>query len=229
MTFEELKAMFRGLGGYGSDDDSVHDLFINEAYRRICRRRAWSWLRSTATATMTPGVIEYTWANFGIAADPPRRLHGARLVDSTVSPPEILPLTWMEPEQFRDARGDTTTTWPPSDREEPVWWTRIAGTGVAVWWPPDLAYKLVLSYTAPAETLSAGVTPRMPRDYHDAIPYEAAYQMAARQRDQIALTEFRAERDAILAQLEAEDSVGQTQSYEQIGGKEIWQSLERRY
>jgi hypothetical protein len=111
----------------------------------------------------------------------------------------------------------------------PTWWTRIANTGVAVWWPPDLGYTFQLNYTAPAAVLTGAVEPAMPRDYQDVIVYEAAYLMAVRQRDQVAITEMRAERDAVLAGLEAEDSLAQLKDSEKVGGSEIWTGMERRF
>lgn len=235
MTFAELKTMLQALG-YGTDSDIAQGLFINEAYRRVARRRAWSWLRAGAVAAMIPGVMEYDWTSFtyqpggpgsgSLAAAPPRRLESARLIDVTVNPSEVLPLRWLEPAAFNDARGSTSTSWGASEREVPTYWTRPSGAGVAIWRPPDLAYGLHINFIAPASTLSGVQVPLMPSDYHDVLVYEAAYLMATRQRDQIAMNEFRAERDAVLAQLEAEDSVAQSRDYERIGGKDIWRSLE---
>lgn len=227
-TFLEMRTMLQALG-YGTDSATVQGLFINEAVRRISRRRAWSWMRSSATVVLTPGQIEYTWANLGISPAP-RRLESARLIETAATPPGVWPLKWLSPQGFNDRRGAPATTWPASERELPSYWSRPTSAGIAVWWPPDLAYTLQLNYFATATALVAdGDAPPGPPDYHDVYVYEAAWLMASRQRDQVMLTEMRAERDAVLAQLEAEESVAQMHDYERIGGKEIWTGMERRF
>lgn len=229
MNFAELKTALQALG-YGTDSDTVQGLFINEAYRRIARRRAWSWLRSSATAAMVAGKIEYPWADFGLGTDPPRRLESARIIDAAVNPPDVLPLRWLDPPVFTNIRGSLSTTWPTSERDTPEFWTRAdSNSGIAVWPPPVAAHMLHLNYIAPVSVLAGTDAPAMPRDYHDAIVYEAAWLMASRQRDQLMMNEMRAERDAVLAELVAEESVAQTNDYERVGGKEIWLGLERRF
>lgn len=223
MDFAELKTLLRALG-YGSADDTIQGLMVNEAYRRVGRRRAWSWLRAEASLVLTPGTSEYTWTDFGI--DQPRRLESARLIDTNLFD-EPQPLKWLEPQSYSNLRGDPSTVWTTVEWDEPEWWTRTGSTGIGLWYPPDSGYTLSLAFFENVPTLTDGDTPVMPSDYHDVIVYEAAYWMAMRQRDQIAITEMRAERDSVLAQLEAEDSVAQLQTTEHMGGKEIWESMER--
>ena len=52
----------------------------------------------------------------------------------------------------------------------------------------------------------------MPSDYHDVVVYEAAWMQAVRQRDQVAITEFRAERDAVLAEMTADGTLQDLQN-----------------
>lgn len=225
MTFTEMKSMLQALG-YGTDSDTQQGLLINSAYRRICNRRAWSWLRSNATTTLTPGTREYTWTDFGISSNPPRRLESLRIIDATVSPSDVIPLIFLDPQEFDKFAGYPTAVWPVSERDIPTYWTRRGNVGVALWSPPDLAYVAHLAYTAPAAVLSGVGEPAMPRDFHDAIVYEAAHAMALRQRDTGAIQEMRAERDYWLTQLEAEDSVA-SQSRERVAGQDLWR--DRRY
>jgi len=215
-TFAELKLQLQDLG-YGTGDDAIQGRAINEAWRRIGRERAWSWLRTVETATTAIGLVEYSFAgNFGITtAAMPRRLESLRLVEN-LTPTELWPLAYVDPSSMSDVRGALTTPLTAELYEMPDRWTN-APDGIVVWPPPDQSYELVLAYTRAVPALTAPTdTPIMPVDYHDAIVYEAAWLLASRQRDQVMMGEMRAERDAVLAGLRAEDSVQQSGSYERI-------------
>jgi len=225
-TFAELKTQLQSLG-YGTDGDTIQGIWINEAYRRVARRRSWSWLRATASKVLIPGTRSYTWSDFAIS-NAPRRLESLRLVDTTVFPVEVWSLDYLDPKQMDDIQGNLAAAVATSERELPRWWTRVANTGISLWAPPDLAYTAYLAYSASVTPLSAGGdTPIFNRDYHDVLVYEAAYQAAERQRDTVALEQFRAERDLVLSEMEADDSVAQLQSYEKIDGPD-WNAMNWR-